>query len=351
MLLTKFIYLYAVAMLANQPTNEDIIECLKTSYGIEITLLIFLPLGADMNAMVFKAQSHEGRRYFIKLKRAYNHEMSIAITKVLYEAGIQQVIVPVHSITGQEIQRIGDFTLIVYPFIEGEDGFSRELSNDQWFLLGKMLRQIHSIELPSHIKSKIRKEAYSNTWRKSVRSLINSIESKVQQDEIALQLLEFIKEKKAIILRLVERAEALSQNLKEQPTNFVLCHSDIHGGNVLIDKNNTIYIVDWDEPMLAPKERDLMFIGGGVANVWNKPQEEEFFYKGYGIANINRTILAYYRHERIVEDIALISQEILMNPLVESDRQKIYKQFVDMFEPRGVVDIAFKTDTAYQQDN
>ena len=34
-----------------------------------------------------------------------------------------------------------------------------------------------------------------------------------------------------------------------------------------------IYIVDWDEPIMAPKERDLMFIGGGVANVWNKPRK------------------------------------------------------------------------------
>ena len=70
----------------------------------------------------------------------------------------------------------------------------------------------------------------------------------------------------------------------------MLCHSDIHGGNVLINGNNPIYIVDWDEPIMAPKERDLMFIGGGVANVWNKPHEEEFFYKGYGPTEVNRTI-------------------------------------------------------------
>ena len=28
---------------------------------------------------------------------------------------------------------------------------------------------------------------------------------------------------------------------------------------------------------MAPKERDLMFIGGGVANVWNHPSEEIAF--------------------------------------------------------------------------
>ncbi len=60
----------------------------------------------------------------------------------------------------------------------------------------------------------------------------------------------------------------------------MLCHSDIHGGNVLIAENDALYIVDWDEPIMAPKERDLMFIGGGIANVWNKPHEEESFLPG-----------------------------------------------------------------------
>jgi len=105
------------------------------------------------------------------------------------------------------------------------------------------------------------------------------------------------------IHRLVDRAEQLAQKLQNESHKFVLCHFDIHGGNVMVDGNNIIYIVDWDEPIMAPKERDLMFIGGGVGNVWNKLHEEVFFYKGYEETEINMTMLAYYRHERIVEDI------------------------------------------------
>lgn len=48
----------------------------------------------------------------------------------------------------------------------------------------------------------------------------------------------------------------------------------------MIDGNDTLYIVDWDDPIIAPKERDLMFIGGGVANVWNERHEEVSFYRG-----------------------------------------------------------------------
>ena len=111
-----------------------------------------------------------------------------------------------------------------------------------------------------------------------------------------------------------------------------------------MDGNDAIYIVDWDDPIMAPKERDLMFIGGGVANVWNKPHEEKFFYKGYGKTEVNRTILAYYRHERIVEDIAIYGQMLLLTLAGGEDRPEMYKQFIDMFEPRGVVDIACETD-------
>lgn len=151
-------------------------------------------------------------------------------------------------------------------------------------------------------------------------------------------------ERREIIHHLVNRAEVLSQKLQEQSPEYVLCHSDIHGGNVLIDESSSIFIVDWDDPIMAPKERDLMFIGGGVANVWNNPREEEFFYKGYGKTEINRTILAYYRHERIVEDIAEYGQALLLTPDGGKERWTMFEQFKGMFEPNGVVDIALKTD-------
>jgi len=53
-------------------------------------------------------------------------------------------------------------------------------------------------------------------------------------------------------------------------------------------------------------------------------------------------ILAYYRHERIVEDIAEYAQAIAFDNSWR-DREEMYKQFIAMFEPRGVVDIAFRT--------
>lgn len=325
-------------------SDQRIIDCLSTEYGIKATSLSFLPWGADINAAVYKAKANN-KSYFVKLKRDHHHELSTSLTSWLHNAGISQIIPPLSTLRGQHIQRIDDFSLIVYPFIEGVDGFSRSLTDAQWITLGKAMKQVHEMELPISIQNQIRKEAYSPKWREAVRSLYVHIDGELVGDETALKLLKFMKENKGVIQQLVTRAEQLSQKLQEQSHKYVLCHSDIHGGNILIDSKDTLYIVDWDEPIMAPIERDLMFIGGGVANVWNKPHEEALFYQGYGKRNINKSLLAYYRHERIVEDIAIYGHDLLLTPNGGENRKVMYRHFLDMFEPNGVVDIAFKTDS------
>ena len=297
-----------------------------------------------MNASVYKAETQKQLPYFVKIKNGHSHDISIAIMELLHHAKIQQIISPIKTIHAQSTQRINDFTLIVYPFIEGQDGFSRSLTDEQWLILGKTLRQIHEIEVPSSLQRRIRRETYSPKWREVVRSVYPHLEVEPNGDEIAVKLLAFMKEHLEAIQRLVDRAEQLAKKLHNEPTKFVLCHSDLHGGNILIDKTNNPYIVDWDEPIMAPKERDLMFIGGGVCNVWNKSFEEALFYKGYGKTEINRTILAYYRHERIVQDIAEYGQSLLFTTVKDEDKLEMYKHFIGMFEPQGVVDIAFATD-------
>ncbi|EKD55283.1 MAG: hypothetical protein ACD_60C00018G0008, partial [uncultured bacterium] len=316
--------------------------CLNANYGIKVARLTFLPLGADLNASVYKAETHDQSSYFIKLKRGHHHDISATIIALLHDAGIQQIIPPIKTKHGQPIQHIDDFTLIVSPFVEGKDGFSRDLTDEQWMTLGAVMKQIHKIDVPPSIQRMIRREDYASKWREAVRSLYVHIKSELSGDEIALKLIAFMKKNSVTIHRLVDRAEQLGKQIQEQLPEFVLCHSDIHGGNVLMDGNDIIYMVDWDDPIMAPKERDLMFIGGGVANIWNRPHEEKYFYKGYGKTEINRTILAYYRHERIVEDIALYGQQLLLTSV--GNRIESYKHFIAQFEPQGVVDIAFETD-------
>lgn len=312
-------------------------QILKNNYGFEVEALSLLPLGADLKASIYKAQTKD-ESYFVKIKQGRHPDISVSITNLLHSAGISHIIPPVQTRDGQSIQYVDDFTLIVYPFIDGQNGFEISLSDDQWIILGKTLKQIHEIDVPASIQAQLRLETYSPKWREIVRQLFIH---HVVHEEVAVNLMQFMKEHKDSIFKLVHQAEILAEKLKNQSLPFVLCHSDIHGGNVLI--NDNLYIIDWDEPMVAPKERDLMFIGGGVANVWNNSHEIDLFYQGYGSTQMNREALSYYRHERIVQDIAEYGQELLWKETGGSSRQEMFQHFTAMFEPNGVVDIAFRT--------
>jgi spectinomycin phosphotransferase len=323
-------------------SNQRIIDALDTYYGIKASALTFLPLGADMHSSVYKALADDGLSYFIKLKRGHQ-DISTPIIELLHTAGIQQVIFPLKTKVGSSSQPIDELHLIVTPFIEGQDGFSRDLTDEQWITLGAVMRQVHTCPVPALIQKQLRRESFSPKWREAVRALFTDIESDVSGDEITLRLIAFMKKHSETIQRLVKNSEQLSQQVQQDLPELVLCHSDIHAGNILMETQGAMYIVDWDEPIMAPKERDLMFIGGGVANVWNKAHEEKLFYRGYGTTEVNRTVLAYYRHERIVEDIALLGQQLLLSTKGGQERASAYHHFTAQFETSGVIEIAFST--------
>lgn len=334
-------------MLKKPIQEQEIIDLLKIHYGIDIQTAQLISGGADINAVVFKADT-KFNSYFVKFKYGDHDEINLSIIRLLHDCGIKEIIFPIHKLEGKLFQQLDRFRIIVYPFIHAPNGFTQNLTEKQWKQLGKALRKIHDVSVPTLIQKQLRKETYSSKWREIVRSFYKKIEPAISDDQITADFKVIFKQNIDIIHRLVEYAEELSKKIQPDLDKYVLCHSDIHAGNVLIASDESVYIIDWDEPMLAPKERDLMFIGGGVGNVWNKPQEIPYFYEGYGKTNIDKTILSYYRHERIVQDIgefniALNGEDLLSRDHCDQSRLEMFKHFKDMFDPNGVVEIALAT--------
>ncbi|HAT8227374.1 TPA: aminoglycoside O-phosphotransferase APH(9)-Ia [Legionella pneumophila] len=330
-------------MLRNNIPDQQLIKLLKVYYGIDIHAVQLIVGGADMNAFGYKADS-ESNSYFVKLKYGHHDEINLSIIRLLYDSGIKEIIFPIYTRDTKLFQQIDHFKIIVYPFIDAPNGFTQNLTEKQWQQLGKVLRQIHETSVPTAIQQRLRKETYSPKWREMVRSFYNKIGFDDSDDQITADFKSFFNQKIDSIHRLVDSSEELSQKIQPDLDKYVLCHSDVHAGNVLVVNEESIYIIDWDEPMLAPKERDLMFIGGGIGNVWNKHHEIDYFYEGYGKTNVDKIILSYYRHERIVEDIAVYGQDLLSRDQNDESRLGSFKHFKSMFDPNNVVEIALSSD-------
>ena len=329
--------------------DEKIITCIQAEYGLRIDQIAFLPLGGDLSTAVYRAVADNATPYFCKLKRGIFDETSVALPKFLSDQGIAQIIPPITTKSGQLWAELDEFKLILYPFIEGTNGYDVELSERQWADFSATLKQIHTTIMPPALVRKIRKEGYSPEWRETCRNIIQRLDDERFDDPITVEMAAFLRPKREMITNAIARAEQLARVMASISTEFVLCHSDIHPGNLFIDTKGTLFIVDWDYPRLAPKERDLMFIGGGQGFMpYIAEQEEMLFYRGYGQSQLDPIALAYYRYERGITDISVESERVLSNTLGDQDRAQSLQYLQFYFLPGCTIEMANKVDKALQ---
>jgi spectinomycin phosphotransferase len=113
----------------------------------------------------------------------------------------------------------------------------------------------------------------------------------------------------------------------------------------IVDSGQRLWIADWDDAILAPRERDLMFVIRGIIHGLVKPGDTDSFLQGYGQTTIDQGLLAYYRYAWAVQDIAACAEEILLLPARGEDtRRAALDSFRSLFEPGNIVDLAFASE-------
>jgi len=331
--------------------DEKIINCLKNEYGISVKKITFLPLGADLNTAVYRVVANDETVYFLKLRRGEFDEAAVVVPKYLSDLGIKQIIPSLTTQTGQLWASLTPFKAILYPYVEGHNGFEKNLSDQQWFEFGAALKRFHTADIPSAITSSVQREKFSPQWRDTVKMFLERIKEEIFDEPVALEMAAFLKTKGDETLGLIQRAERFAQMLQGQPPEFILCHADIHAWNLLIDDNDAFFMVDWDTLIFAPKERDLMFVGAGLGGRGHTPQEEEaLFYQGYGQTQVDPIAMAYYRYERIIEDIAVFCGQIFLSDEGDEDRKQSLEYLKSNFLPNGTIEIARQSDKTLRDD-
>jgi spectinomycin phosphotransferase len=123
--------------------DERIIACLQDEYGLLVGQVAFLPLGADPNTAVYRVVADDETPYFLKLRRGIFDETCVALPKFLSDQGIVPIIAPLATKTGQLWASLDAFKLILYPFVEGHNGYEVDLPDRHWGDFGTALKSIH----------------------------------------------------------------------------------------------------------------------------------------------------------------------------------------------------------------
>lgn len=326
--------------------DDEIIRCLQNNFGLENTTIQFLPLGADLNTAVYRVDDPAGQQYFLKLRSGQFAGYSVILPRLLHNQGINQIISPLSTCDGFLWARLEKYKVILYPFIEGKDGYEVDLTDTQLVEFGRTIKKIHSADIERQAIEQIPIESFSTKFSEQLHSILQRIQIVKNLDPVSTDLSEFLVSQENTIHTLISRTEQLSRILITMSLPLVVCHSDLHAGNLLIDTQGNLYIVDWDTLLRAPRERDLMYIGGGLGFRGHTLQEEvKLFYQGYGDVLIDQQALAYYRYARVVEDLVVECNIILSaDQPGREDRERELVFLKSNFLPGNTIEIAFRED-------
>ncbi len=325
---------------------ETLRAALRDGYGLAVDELTFLPLGHDSAAWVYRAGASDDSSYFLKVRLRVTNEPGLLVPRYLRDQGITHVIAPLPATTGALWTTAGDYAIILYPFVAGATGMERGMSEQQWIDYGALLRQVHAVAIPPDLARIMRRETFVPDGAAAIRRLDAHIGTRDFDGPTASALATFWRARREEIGTLLQRATGLGRRLAEVAPPFMLCHADAHTNNVLLDDGGQVWMVDWDETVLAPKERDLMFaMGGGISTELVGPRDEELFLQGYGAATVDPLGLAYYRYAWAVSDIGAYGEEVFLRPdLGLVTRHAAVEIFKSLFRPGEIVSLAFAAD-------
>jgi spectinomycin phosphotransferase len=308
---------------------------LQTSYGLRAAEIGFLPLGADWNTAVYRVVTDNGSVYFLKLRGGVFDEASVAVPQLLHEQRLAPVIPPLPVRDGRLWTRMEPFAVVLYPFVEGRDGYQVALSDVQWMELGAAVRGIQAARLPEALAGCVSRERFTPQWGEILGSFQARAERERFDEPVAAEMAALLRAESGRIGKVVARAEQLATRLRDRAPAQVLCHGDMHAGNVLVSADGALRVVDWDTLVFAPPERDLEQVGGG----WGGTREAELFYRGFGAAEIDQEALAYYRYHRVLEDLMVACEQLLARGEGGENRAAELSLAARVLRPGGAVDV------------
>ncbi|TMC62404.1 MAG: aminoglycoside phosphotransferase family protein [Chloroflexota bacterium] len=300
--------------------EEQLRACLQDQYDLYPVTLEFLPRGKDYKAGVYRVVSEQSTAYLLKVTSRSLYEPRCLVPHYLNDQGITSVVAPVPTRSGALWMKLMDWTVIVYPFIDGDTSLTG-MTNEQWKEVGTIFKRIHQVMLPSLGFESLRKETFDPTeyarWVRAFETQHLHSRHGGSVSERALRT-SWVAHQSTIHTG-VTSLEKLAEVLQSRRFPYVICHADLHPANLIRDHAGHVFVIDWDEVMLAPKERDFIFV--------REPQAAAFW-EGYGQREIDWVALTYYLWERVVQDLIVCAQDVCFrDDLGEETRADIAQLF------------------------
>lgn len=332
-------------------TDDQIVAVLEARYGRSIAAIEFLALGHDAHAWTFRAVLPGGERLFVKIRRRVD-PARLELARFLQAQGFEAIVAPIGTLDGAGSVAIDDLHLIAYPFVDGALAAQVGLSDPQWTEYGRIVAALHAIHLSRDVEARLPRERFVPAWIAAFRRLDAAVAVYRGDDALRGELVAFWRAQHERVLSLAQRAEALGESLRQQldtshpDLELVPCHGDIHTHNLLVEPQGGLRVIDWDEALLAPRERDLMFVMGSPIGLAPGARELALFETGYGPRSVDPLRLAFYHLDWAAQDLTGYAEQVMLDDISPESRAYALRIFLSTFEPGGEAEVAERFDRA-----
>jgi spectinomycin phosphotransferase len=243
--------------------RDPLLQAIHAAYGVTATDLTFIPVGYA--AACYRLQSGKSA-HFPKFwpaaqpgtaaQRAHRAQ-GLRLARALYERGIYpRVSYPILTLSGafSATYRDGDFAL--FPFIEATPlpAIWPPALQDEW---GRTLATMHCAT-PALADVLPSREEFELSFLPDLECCLAQLEGNGVPDRPALYVARQLLRAGARDIQVqLARLRYLQGVVRRLPSPFVLCHTDMGSGNLLVDKRGQLYVLDWEEARVAPPEHDL----------------------------------------------------------------------------------------------
>lgn len=261
-------------------------QVLENEFGFSVESIEFNPKGeASLSYLVYSG----GKIFFLKIYDTSSvDERIFRFMSELYEiCGIKNIVHPIKTKANKLSISLGKNILVLFEYIKGNTWAEKQLSKEKFEKLGKILAQIHLSK--NKIGAYPVKEDFTNPFTNNFKNIYSAMKKFDNPSIYQKELIEIYKKYEDKFIREFEELEATGNKLKKSNNEFVNCHGEPSPGNVMVSESGEIYLVDWDSPLFAPKEKDLLFF-----------DKFSWVFEGYGEiskdAEINTDARKYYTH-------------------------------------------------------
>ena len=290
--------------------KTELLQHLRASYAIPLRSITFFPEGEDSYGYI--AVSETGEKYFAKASTSVPETCLQYASLLRHQGNISGVVAPLEASDGTLSIPWHDFRVSLFPFIEGKSRW------DLW-KIGKdftdaALRQTATLLATIHLCTEeidtrhLTTAKYDLPLRNELYGVLEAAAKKApSQNPYQKQLLEALTKHRSQIFATLERYDELGRSAAASQTAFVITHGDPTPGNLILDTENRLHLIDWDGICLGPPEKDLVSFTGERFEV----VLERYLRERQKDVSLHADIFGFYIYEWTLNEIRDYSTKIL----------------------------------------